>query len=208
MNTIFNMDNPFWSTMEKVFDVFVLNCCWLLCCIPIVTIGPSITALYYASIGMIRGDGNGYPWKDFFKSFKLNLKQGMALGIPLTVIGALLIWAIYLCYHNYTDFNTFFLFFFIVMAIIWLAVTLYVLPLLAKFDRKNIDLIIWAFTMCIKHLPRTIAMMAIVVAAVWICKFLPGLIFIIGGCVVMANAALLCPIFRPYIPEPEDEEQP
>ena len=136
MKKIFNMDNPFWVAMGRVFDIFVLNCLWLLCCLPVFTIGPATTGLYYGMFGILRGDG-GYPSRDFFKSFKLNFKQGLQLGIPLTLIGAFLALDIYLCYQSGRGIYTFFLFFFAVLFIVWLAVTLYTFPLLAKFERTN-----------------------------------------------------------------------
>ena len=36
MDRLFNPDNPFWLGMGKIFDIFVLNVLWLLCCIPVV----------------------------------------------------------------------------------------------------------------------------------------------------------------------------
>ena len=155
MKKIFNMDNPFWVAMGRVFDIFVLNCLWLLCCLPVFTIGPATTGLYYGMFGILRGDG-GYPSRDFFKSFKLNFKQGLQLGIPLTLIGAFLALDIYLCYQSGRGIYTFFLFFFAVLFIVWLAVTLYTFPLLAKFERTNKQILIWAFTLCIKNFPRTL----------------------------------------------------
>ena len=46
MDRIFNMDNKFFTFMSRVADLIILNLLFLLCCIPIVTIGPAITAMY------------------------------------------------------------------------------------------------------------------------------------------------------------------
>ena len=54
MKKLFNMDNPFWTAMGRVFDIFVLNCLWLLCCLPVFTIGPATTALFYGMFGILR----------------------------------------------------------------------------------------------------------------------------------------------------------
>ena len=106
MNKIFRSDNPFWMGMGSIFDIFVLNLLWLLCCLPIVTIGPSTTALFYAMMSLVRGEG-GYVSHDFFHSFRQNLKQGIFLGLPLTAIGAFLMLDISLCYHAGTGIYTF-----------------------------------------------------------------------------------------------------
>ena len=175
MKKIFNMDNPFWTAMGRVFDIFVLNCLWLLCCVPVFTIGPATTALFYGMFGILRGDG-GYPSKDFFKSFKQNFKQGLQLGIPLTLIGAFLVLDMYLCYHTGRGIYTFFLFFFAVLFVVWLAVTLYTFPLLSKFERTNRQILIWAFTLCIKNFCRTLYMFFALILCLWLIHLLPGLI--------------------------------
>lgn len=210
MNKFFDSNNPFWTAMGRVFDVFVLNCLWLVCCLPIFTIGPATTGLFYGMFGIIRGDG-GYPSKDFFKSFKQNFKQGIQLGIPLTLIGAFLGLDIYLCYHAGRGIFSFFLFFFLILFIVWLALFLYTFPLLAKFERKNKELLIWAFTLSIQHFLHSFAMIFALIVGLWFCHIIPGLIFIAFGFVAETQTALLAPILAPYLPAPfeieEDSEQ-
>ena len=43
---LFDFDNPVWSACSKVFDLILLNIIFILCCIPVITIGPAITLLY------------------------------------------------------------------------------------------------------------------------------------------------------------------
>lgn len=54
MDRIFNMDNKFFTFMGRVADLILLNIIFLLSCIPIVTIGASITAMYYVTLKMAR----------------------------------------------------------------------------------------------------------------------------------------------------------
>ena len=89
MGGIFNINSPFFRVMSKVFDVIVLSLLWTLCCIPVITIGPATTALYYAIVKSIRKD-RGYATKEFFKAFKMNFKQGAIVGVLLTVFGLIL----------------------------------------------------------------------------------------------------------------------
>ena len=206
MKKIFNMDNPFWVAMGRVFDIFVLNCLWLLCCLPVFTIGPATTGLYDGMFGILRGDG-GYPSRDFFKSFKLNFKQGLQLGIPLTLIGAFLALDIYLCYQSGRGIYTFFLFFFAVLFIVWLAVTLYTFPLLAKFERTNKQILIWAFTLCIKNFPRTLYMFFSLALGLWLCHLLPGLLFIAPAFIAENHTAILLTVLDPYLPKPFEEDE-
>ena len=40
------IDNPFFRFMGKLGDLVILSVLWLLCCLPVVTIGASTTALF------------------------------------------------------------------------------------------------------------------------------------------------------------------
>ena len=56
MNRFFNMDNKFFVFMGRVADLLLLNFLGILCCIPIVTAGASITAMYYVTLKMVRNE--------------------------------------------------------------------------------------------------------------------------------------------------------
>ena len=72
MNKLFDINNPFFKFMSKFFDLMVLSLIFTVCCIPIVTIGPAITALYYSTVKNVRRD-RSYAYKEFFHSFKRDL---------------------------------------------------------------------------------------------------------------------------------------
>ena len=54
MDRIFNMDNKFFTFMGKAADLILLNIIFLICCLPVVTIGASVTAMYYVTLKMVR----------------------------------------------------------------------------------------------------------------------------------------------------------
>ena len=56
MGRFFSMDNKFFTFMNKVADLCILNIICLVCCIPIVTAGASITAMYYVTLKMVRNE--------------------------------------------------------------------------------------------------------------------------------------------------------
>ena len=69
MGRFFNMDNKFFTVMGRIADLCILNIICLVCCIPIVTAGASITAMYYVTLKMVRNE-EAYIVRSFFKSFK------------------------------------------------------------------------------------------------------------------------------------------
>lgn len=46
----FSYDSPLSQLLLKLCYACYLNLLWFVCCIPIVTVGASTTALYYASL--------------------------------------------------------------------------------------------------------------------------------------------------------------
>ena len=48
MSDFFNWDNKFMTAMSKASDAILLGILWIACCLPIVTVGASSAAFYYA----------------------------------------------------------------------------------------------------------------------------------------------------------------
>ncbi len=74
MDRIFNMDNKFFTFMGKAADLILLNIIFLICCLPVVTIGASVTAMYYVTLKMVRNE-ESYISRSFFQSFRQNFRQ-------------------------------------------------------------------------------------------------------------------------------------
>lgn len=56
--------------MNKVADLCILNIICLVCCIPIVTAGASITAMYYVTLKMVRNE-EAYIVRSFLNLLKI-----------------------------------------------------------------------------------------------------------------------------------------
>ena len=79
--SIFNMDGPLFRFLNKMADLCILNLVFIVCCLPVITIGASLTALYAVTLKMSR-DQEGYMARSFFKAFKDNFKQATIIWIP------------------------------------------------------------------------------------------------------------------------------
>ena len=91
----FNLDSPFSRFMDKVADFMILNILFLVCCIPVVTIGASITAVYDVFTKM---DTNKEvpATKGFITSFKSNFKQATKLWLIFLAVTIFLLMDIYI----------------------------------------------------------------------------------------------------------------
>ena len=90
VSTIFNLDNGVMRFFSRVFDIVVLNLLFLIGCIPIVTIGASLTAMYSITLKMARNE-ESHIVRGFIKAFKLNFKQGTIVGMISIIIALFII---------------------------------------------------------------------------------------------------------------------
>lgn len=63
-----------------LFDLIVINILWMVCCLPIITIGPATCGMYRVTLKMAREEPAD-PVKDFFRGFKDNFKAGVLLEL-------------------------------------------------------------------------------------------------------------------------------
>ena len=74
--SIFRPYGLVWTVLNTITDVVGLTLCWLLCCLPIVTVFPATAALYDAVVHGIRYREEG-PYKRFFRTFRAEWKSGI-----------------------------------------------------------------------------------------------------------------------------------
>ncbi|MBP5493170.1 MAG: DUF624 domain-containing protein [Clostridiales bacterium] len=86
---LFKYDGPFWHFIGIVTDLFILNVLCLICCIPIITIGPALTAKYDVALRIVRREEPAVL-KPFFVAFKKNFKQSLIAWLFLLVACVLL----------------------------------------------------------------------------------------------------------------------
>ena len=63
----------FGSSMGGAIDIMYIGILWLLCCLPVITIGASSTAMYYTMVKSVR-HGRGHVSREFFGAFRRNFK--------------------------------------------------------------------------------------------------------------------------------------
>ncbi len=204
MNNLFNMDNPFFSTLSKLYDMLFLSVLWVIFCIPIVTIGPATTALYYTVVKVIRKE-RGYLFREFVKSFRLNFKKGAIVGVLLTIVIVVLMFDIsYAIESLAVDSNKGSLMVGVFIAITFLAISIamYIFPVLSRFEMTIKQLIKAAVYMSMRHILFTILMDVVFIMSVIIVVYLmPIMIFIVPALSVLINSFMMERVFKKYMPE-------
>ncbi len=209
MKDIFSLEGPLISFLNKATDLVVLNFLYIICSIPLITIGASTTALYYVTLRMSKNE-EGYIIKDFFHSFKENFRQ------------ATIIWLILLCMGGIIGIEFFVInsmegtLAFVVECIVFLGVLLfafemlYVFPVLARFENTVKRTMKNALFISILQIPKTLIMLVFssipIVLVLTSLRWLP--LFAAFGFSVASytNACWMDKIFKRFEPEESEEE--
>ena len=80
MGNFFRLDGPFVRFGTKVANLLVLNFITILFSVPIITIGPVITAAHYTAYKISRDEETSVV-KHFWHAFKINFKPALGLGL-------------------------------------------------------------------------------------------------------------------------------
>lgn len=91
---IFHMENPFWCAMDLVARLVVLSLVTALLCLPVVTAGAAVTALYSATLKLVDRE-EGSVLKSFFHGFRINFRQATLGWLIVAGIALLLAFDLY-----------------------------------------------------------------------------------------------------------------
>ena len=207
-------DSTFGQLLLKLCYSCYLNLLWFICCIPIVTIGASTTALYYASLKVVRDEDRSLA-RMFFRSFRENFRQSTILWLILLAAGLVLAGDGYIVYHLRASSAgtpavmwTLILALLISAGVVYTIVLLFVFPLVASVSNTNLAMLKNAFLIGTHYLFCTIMVFAVHFAMFFaiVSIFTPLIIFGEGLC-AMVSAYLMSNVLRAcsYDPDKEDD---
>ena len=209
MRKFLNPDSPLMIFLSNLTDIIVLNVLCFICCLPIITIGPSVTAMHYITLKIAR-DEEIYVIRDYFKAFKENFKQSVLAWLVFLVITAVF-FVDYLILKDMGLENT--KVFLMIIGAIYLLVCftmMYVFPLMARFENSLKQTVKNAFFMSILHIFKTV-IMAVIYAIPFVLLPLHYnvlMVFLLVGLSGPAyfNSFIWKSIFKKYEPEKVEEE--
>lgn len=217
MSRAFNFEGPVFTFLSRLADLFWLNLLFIVCCIPVITIGAATTALYYVTLKMAK-DEEGYITRSYFKSFKENFKQATVIWIGFLVVGMIMMTDLRIVNGGNTAeilgspaLGNVIMVAVFLMGIVILMVGTYIFPILAQFDNTIKNTAKNAFLISIRHLPYTIAMLVITAIPVVLIWFFPALfilVLILFSATAYFNSKLFNKIFVLYMPKEDSSSDP
>ena len=208
MGKLFSIDGKAFCFLSSCADLVVLNILWIICCLPVVTIGASTTALHYVALKMAKGE-EAYIVKSFFHSFIENFRQATVIWMSILACAAVLFFDFYYIGHTRAELAGVLAVVIFFIAILLSITICYIFPMLSYFKCSTFAAVKNALFMAIAHLPDTVLLLALALLPVGMVLLLPDqlaavtfLDVIIGfaGCAYV-GAFIYHRIFRNYIPE-------
>lgn len=179
---LFNLDSPLMQGLSKMADLMWLNILTIFLCLPIVTAGAALTAMNYMALKIVR-DEECYVTKGFFKSFKENFKQATIIWLMLLLVVVILCVDFYVFTHAETPVNGVIQVAVMVAAILVLFTSMFLFPVLAKFDNTIMKTIKNSLILSLVQFPKTILMIILylipVIITLYVFQLMP-LVFMFG----------------------------
>lgn len=151
----FSTEGGIYKFITRLWDMIKLNFLWLICSLPIVTIGVSTIAAYTITLKMVE-EKEGYIARNFFKAFKCNFKQGIIIG-PVTL---LFIAAVYIDFKLGQEYIGFIILG-ILSAFLFGIALIYTYPLLARYENKLFNTIKNSMRIAMRYFGRTFFLVAV-----------------------------------------------
>lgn len=202
---LLNPDNPLMITMSQVTDCIFLSLFWLLGCVPVLTLGASGAALYDASFLAFRR-GDKHSWQRFFSVFRRNLKPGILPSLVYAAVFWLGAKGLIFVWNGVAagSFSWVALSLALLGAAIVLGILSVLFPMLSRFENSFGALLKNTLFLSMAHLPRTLALGAMNLGCIWLCLLFLFPLFFLPALSALLGSLLIEPMFRPYMPKPEE----
>ena len=149
------------SFLSLLGELVLLNFLLLLCCLPVVTAGASVSAACAVSQKMVRGEQGASVFKDFFPAFKQNFFQATGLWLLQLLVTLVFCGDIYYALRIAESQNTFFLVFGIVGLLLSFAVSLWAYPLQSRYENTLGAHLKNAVLLAVGMFPKTLLLLLI-----------------------------------------------
>lgn len=200
---LFNPDSKIMVALGKAADFLILGFLWLICSLPIVTIGASTTAFFFAAFKVLSEEA--HIIRAFFHSFKQNFKQATLLWIVALIFLYLGVTGIMFYYNLDSPMKTTGFAIMILIMILYVLTMLYLFPYLSKFYCSFKLAIRNSLLLSIKHILSTLLMIFLDVVVVALSFYFTAMLMFLPSILCLLNSMILKRVFDHYIPQESDE---
>ena len=146
----------FVGALSFLGDIVILNLLFLVCSVPVVTIGAAATACYAGVGRTLQKRETGLVFRAFFADFRATFRQATAGWLLELLVLAVLAGDLWFAVVFSEPDNTFFLIFAIVVGAVVLLASLWFYPLVARFQNTLGGQLKNSFLLAFAQFPRTL----------------------------------------------------
>ena len=207
LDRAFNPDNPFWSFLNKVIDIAILELIWILTSLPIITIGAS-SAAFWNCIMRICEDDEGHIYRAYFKTFAKTFKTSTLLWLLQLIVAALLIVDFWFCFSVKTTYGSFLIGAFVIVTVVYLIACMYLYPLAGRFRFGLKRVLTNSIYLGMRFFFHSLVMIALILAALVLCYFFSNfwVLLIAPLAAFYIDGKMLLWIFDHYTVDEEGED--
>lgn len=212
---LLNEDNIVNIALNKIGDIIVCNLLFILCSIPVVTIGPALTALYHCMLRSVKGNLNGAA-RTFFRAFKENFFQSLISWLLFLFLLIICLINLDFLSSKNTDISKTLLYLSGVVTVFLVIGGLYIFPVIAAFSNSLKNLVKNSYIFAFMHFPSTILLAVITFIPMFMtyqdltllplyacCWFFFGF-----GLTALINSHILYRFFKKYLEVPNTNSHP
>jgi len=172
------IDSKLYGLVEKFANLLILNALWLICSLPILTIGPATSAM----LSVVR------QWKlhedtssvrNFFHYFKENFRYSFIIGLFFLGYSVILFFNLFYLNQDQSGIKIIMLIPLLVITFFILCLSAYIFPIISHYKLSFKKTIHNAFFMSIYYFPTTILLFLIFFLLAMLVKYVPILLLVI-----------------------------
>lgn len=205
MKKLFDYDGYFNQVLTKIMYLVSANLLFVLCSIPVITIGASQAAMHTVLMRYYQGDEPDIL-KTFFQAFKENFRKSTSVWLAMLALAGTLILNFYFLYRlNSSGTNPALVLLYLIL-FIWLVCWVYFYPVLCYYDNSWFGYTGFIARISIAELPRTVLLIVTALVPVLLCLILAQyssfgiMLLALGGFSVPAyiSEGILLKMFQHY----------
>lgn len=186
----------FHAVVAALSDVIWAGVLWLVCSLPLVTVGAASTALYYVTVKCIRHE-RGSLTKSFFRAFRENFRQGTLLWLLLVayvLLGLLNAYAL-----GSMGVGRGSALYYLVRILLLLPVLLFpwLFAFLSRFQNSLVGTLKYSAYLALRHVGVTLLLAAELALFGLIVWLIPPLLPLLPGVLCLLMSLSIEPVFRP-----------
>lgn len=188
-------DGRVYRILERFLDLVVLNLCWLIACLPVVTVWPATTALF----AVVREWALGREPRvigSFLRFFKANFTQSLCVGVLWSPFGLLLLFNLNLAAQSSPPWRLLLFFCFSTLGGVYLVASVYLFPVMSNYRVSFVQIIKNSIIFGVGQLPIAVLCLLLVGAVAALVVTLPPTLLVAGSSTAYAVYRLCDRAFR------------